>query len=694
VALPDERKEFPGASEIHLGGGKDLLYGWLVGRAAADLGLAQALAASEAQRNEQIKRLEESLLGQIRELRESESSNDGKGSAEIDALKVDLQRVSESQQQSAADRIHVEQLEAAIRGKLHEFESRIQQPSRSGAGSDLGDLQFELNLLVDRIARAEYSVQQAQAQAASQSQRVEEIVADRLKTETALLRTQLVAELDSHTPAATLAQSVEAVEASWQNQLDELRVEIGQGTRAANAVDALNDNLAQLSQRLGQIESAPSVTASLAEQESRWTRAVDGRMARLEQTALTGTADLKAEIDEIKTRLNESTTAAPSDDLAVKKLEESIFIRFGELQEQLTTALSVVNQRDAEIRGLAAQLSMISDKLADFSNRSEDYAARTGALESRLGERLEAGERSAADLGQLQIDMSTLLNQMTQIELAYQQAQASSGAEAQRGQQVAEGLLAELAALKAELGQQAMVTAQSILANVEEIFGTKIDELQRCLLRAQQDGDGRDARLSEMQGELRVIAQRLVQAESSTQQTHALLVNETVQSAQLRDGMMGEIAALQSQLAEQRASGTSIDSLGRELSARLENLQNQLSQNIATLESRDAEIAALKTQVQNIAQSATVLKSATPAPTVNRLQAPIGVTVGLGGVKGQSETMMPALKSAAGEDNSLLQTYDTEADGPKEQKRQLQQRISADIERVRAELRKRAGVNR
>jgi len=689
VGLTDERKEFPGASEINLGGGKDLLYGWLVGRAAADLGLAQALATSESQRSEQIKRLEESLLGQIRELREGESSSDGRSAAEFDALKVELQRVSESQQQSAADRIHVEQLEAAIRGKLHEFESRIQQPSQSVAGSDLSDLRFELKLLVDRIARAEYSVQQAQA--ASQSQRVEEIVADRLKTETALLRTQLVAELDSHTPAATLAQSVDAC---LQNKLDELRVEIGQGTRAANALDALNDNLAQLSQRLGQIESAAKVTASLAEQESRWNRAADARMAQLEQAALIGTADLKAEIDGIKTRLNESSTAESSDDLAVNHLEERISIRFGELQEQLTTALSVINQRDTEIRGFTAQLSMISDKLTDFSNRSEDYAARTRALESRLSERLDAGDRSAIDVDQLQVDMSTLLNQMTQIELAYQQAQSSSGAEAQRGQQVVEGLLAELATLKAELSQQAIVTAQSILTNVEEIFGPKINELQSCLLRAQQDSESRDAQLIGLQGELRVIAQRLVQAESSTQQTHALLVNETAQSAQLRDSMMGELAELQSQLAEQRASATSIDSLGRELSARLEILQNQLSQNIATLESRDAEIAALKTQVQNIAQSATVLKSATPAPTVNRLHAPIGVTVGLGGVKSQTETMMPAPKSAAGEPNSLLQTYDAEADGPKEQKRQLQQRISADIERVRAELRKRAGVSR
>ena len=690
MGLPDEGKDTPGTAASSLGGGKDLLYGWLVGRAAADLGLAQALATSEAQRSEQIKRLEESLLGQIRELRKSEPSNDAKGSAEIDALKIELQRVSESQQQSASDRIHVEQLEAALRGKLQQCESQIQQQAQGGAGSDLGDIKFELKLMADRIARAEYSVQQAQTQAASQSQRIEEIVADRLKTEMALLRTELAAELASHSPVATIAPSVEA---RLQEQLDELRAELGQGTRAANVLGGLHDRLAELSQRLGQIESAPSVTASLAEPEGRWSGELDARMARFEQAALSGTADLKAEIAAIETRLDEAKTAAPNDELAVRQLEESVSVRIGELQEQLVTVLGAIDHRDAEIGGLNAQLSMVSGQLAEFTNRSEEHAARTRALESRLNERLEAEEKSASDFGQLQIDMSTLLNRITQLESSYQQAQSSSGAEAQRALQVAEGLRLELAALKGDLGQQAIVTAQSVLANVEEIFGSKVNELQSSLLRAQQDGQGRDARLSEMQSELLVIAQRLVQAESSTQQTHALMVNEAAQSAQLRDGMMSELTALKGQLAEQRASGASIDSLGRELSGRMENLQNQLSQNIAMLESRDAEIAALKTQVQNLSQNATP-KSATPAATVNRLHAPIGVTVGLGGGKAQTDTVTPDVRSTAGEPNTLLQSYDAEADGPKEQKKQLQQRISADIERVRAELRKRAGVSR
>jgi hypothetical protein len=80
--------------------------------------------------------------------------------------------------------------------------------------------------------------------------------------------------------------------------------------------------------------------------------------------------------------------------------------------------------------------------------------------------------------------------------------------------------------------------------------------------------------------------------------------------------------------------------------------------------------------------------------TASRPQVPIGVTVGLG-VNAQPQTPQ-ALKptSAGNESNNLLQSYDAEMIGSNDLKKQLQQRMSADVERVRAELRKRAGVSR
>ena len=86
--MADEKNDQPfGGQTIGPANGKDVLYGWLVGRAAADLGLAQAIAASEAQRVEQIRRLEEALLGQMRELQNSQAgAGSASNRAEVDLL--------------------------------------------------------------------------------------------------------------------------------------------------------------------------------------------------------------------------------------------------------------------------------------------------------------------------------------------------------------------------------------------------------------------------------------------------------------------------------------------------------------------------------------------------------------------------------------------------------------------------------
>lgn len=96
--MADGENEKPSSGQTNtLGAGKDLLFGWLVGRAAADLGLAQALAASEAQRVEQIKRLEDSLLAQIHELQNQPNigASVDTQAAEVHELKTEFDNVGE-----------------------------------------------------------------------------------------------------------------------------------------------------------------------------------------------------------------------------------------------------------------------------------------------------------------------------------------------------------------------------------------------------------------------------------------------------------------------------------------------------------------------------------------------------------------------------------------------------------------------
>jgi hypothetical protein len=663
VALPEE--EIPGAEDLpqSIGGSKDLLYGWLVGRAAADLGLAHALAASEAQRSEQIKRLEESLLGQIRELYQRQAGSEG-GTA-LEAIRAELCRVDQEQRQMAAERIGVAELESSLRQQIDRLESQIQQRSQAAGSADFGDLRFELKLLVDRVARAEHAAQQAQNRAAAQHQEVERIVAERLAVEVARVETALAAKLQEMAPVAAIAQSVEA---SLSHKLDELRAEVGRRTGMASELASLTGELGHLSARLRQLEAAPDIAAHLVEQEGRWKRELDARLAGVQRSAQSGMANLSAEISALKTRLAE--TERPS------VVDESLAARVAALDAKLALALDREARRDAELAGLTGQLNLVSGQLAELSRNWDGQLAQTHAVEVRFSEWLAADQRITEDLNRLQLEF---------------------GALAQRAHEITEGLRSEMTGLKADLGQQAVVTAQSVLANVEENLASRLAILDSAVLRAQQESQGRDRRLNEIHSELQRVAQRLSQAESSAQQSHALAVNDAAQAAEQRDRVSNELSAVQNQLAEQRLSRVKLEGVGRELSAKLEQQEDQLSGAIAVLESRGAEIVEIKAQLQNLLQNSIQLAAPKPAPmaaAVSRLQTPVGVSVGLSAVHTPSEPNLPAAKSAPAEPASLLTSYDADAAVSIEQKKQLQQRISADIERVRAELRKRAGVSR
>jgi chromosome segregation ATPase len=267
------------------------------------------------------------------------------------------------------------------------------------------------------------------------------------------------------------------------------------------------------------------------------------------------------------------------------------------------------------------------------------------------------------------------------VEVGHQRTQSLRGAEVE---QVAAALRAELAALDEDLRRHAAATSQALIQAVKGTFDAKLGELQDGFARERQSGESREAVLHELQDEIQKLTQRLAHAESSAQQTHALMVNEAAQSEQLRVSVTRELATLQGQLVRWQSDGASIESLAEQLNARIVDVQNQWSQKWALLASRDAEIAEIKMQVQNLIGTSSAKNTGQPeAP--NRPYSPIGVTVGLSGLK---------TPPAGSESSSLLQSYDSASDGSKDQNKQLQQRISADIERVRAELKKRAGMSR
>lgn len=641
MGMFDEPKDQPMDSQgNNSAGSTDVLYGWLVGRAAADLGLAQALALSETQRKEQIKRLEDNLLSQMRELRDAQMVNTGAAAnpAELDTLKSEIERVSDLQHRFAAEQVSVERLEAAISAKLREFEEQIQKQSQNSASGALGDVKLDLNMLADRVARAEFSTQQAHAQASSESQRIEELVNQSMRNEMAGLKAALLDELSNSQLAENFSHGVDE---KLQKKFDELRDELRRSAHSGIELTELAD-----------------------------------RYSRLEQTALQAAADLKAEISAIKTRLSAPANQQQPDELAIKRVEAALGKQIVDLQEQLGAVLGAAEQRNAEVGALNQQLTTFSEKVAALSSRAEDATARQAAqsewvekIEELLSARLRDGEnrvsaklaqleKTDGNLGQVQLELNALLNRVAQMELTHQQP------------------------------------ATEWVQGIEETLSGKIQELRDYLAREQQDRHGRDAILNELRGEMQLVVQRLVQAEANAQQSHALMVNEAAQSAQLRDQMIGELGALQGQLNQRQERDAMFEGLGTELRGRIYEVQNLLSQKLAMLESRDAEIAELKSQVHELAQLSGQKSAVTPT-AASLPPSPIAVNVGLGGLKMPAEAR-PALTPmlSVSESSLVIPSQQIPAAGLKDETKQMQQRLSADIERARAELRKRAGVGR
>jgi len=749
VGLPDEQKEYSNSQEPNDAGGNDLLYGWLVGRAAADLGLAQALAVSESRRNEQFKRLEVNLLAQVRELQNSQHAdgNSVENAVTIEALKAEIERIDARQHNLETGQISNDSLDTVVRARLREFEEQIEQRQAQDQSGRLGDFKFELTLLADRIARAEFSTHQAQASVANQQQRIDEQIAKQVEERFAALKAVSIEELRSGQALVMGAQNLEAL---LQERIYELRRELSPAIQVRDEFSALQTELAMLAHRLSQIEAMPDPAITLAEEQQRWrneseqylnlrvnelTEVVQEklqslnqassernseaaalatcfeRLGRLEDRARMGAADLKAEICALKTRLDEPVRKVASDERNVVAIEQSLNACISDLQDQINQARLANEGRDAETRGLNGQLTTLAETLSQLSARADDQidpqvkysewqrqierslSAVAHGLENLLNQERERREISELETNRFKDSLISALNRLARIELAHEQAQAVADAQAHRAEQNINEWQGELASLKTELSrqseQQMQASAQAMQAHVD----SKINELQTFLAAEQQDQRTGHALLNDLHNQLQLIAQRLIETESNAEQTHALMVNETEQTAQLRNSLMGDLAALQSQLAQRQAREVQIDAVITELSARFEEIQSQLNENWTHVKNRDGEMAELKDQMQNFIQQLAA-KSAGPL-TANRTHGPAIVTVRPVSVHTRLDAT-PILTPAAevSEEAPLMSRFDAGVDTVKDQKTQLQQRLSADIERVRAELRKRAGVNR
>ena len=609
------------------GASKDVLFGWLVGRAAADLGLAQALAASEAQHADKFKQLEASLLAQIQELQNSPNGPFGAAnqSGELEQLKAAMQSIFErmgglesmaQQFASAPDLLKHEmaRLEAEWGTRQSLVESQYsrsekvasdlvtrvgqlenQKPAKpEGLDHAIGevvDLKLAWQSLMDRIARVELASQTIQAHTVSEIERSERFAAEFIKEESAALKVEVFQRLQDYAPTDAIVQRLEE---KGQKSADELRDGIEQNTsslaRLAGEYGTLRSDLQRLSERLETMPMAPAL-------------------------------DFATERD----RLNH-------------EMDERVGVRLR-------------------------------------------------AFADEIRQEVRAAEELKADRGHVDTEINSLADRMAHFEDAMEHATT--------------GVRLELSSIKTELSQQQsqLQPAAALLQNVEETLRTKIAAIQDYLAHEQQSFRTRDLQQREFETQLQRLAQRLRETESTVQQTHALMINETTQAAQQREALMTELVTLRTQLGDVPARYAVMDRFEENLQAKFRDLQNQLVQNAATVDRRDSELRDLKAQVQGLIEQAARAETGLTSSEFSRAErVPESPAISLElittNAPPENRPSLVASRLAAARGAHRL----AEGEGPRnllveaeDPVKSLQERMSADIERARAELREKSG---
>ena len=610
------------------GASKDVLFGWLVGRAAADLGLAQALAASEAQHADKFKQLEASLLAQIQELQHSPNPPFGAAhqSDELEQLKAAMQSIFERmggleslaeqftqapellKHEAARLQAGLGERQSLVETQYSRFEkvagdlvARVEQlenqkPAKpeglDRAISEIVDLKLAWQSLMDRIARVEIASQTIQTHTLSEIERTEKFASEFIKEESAALKVEVFQRLRDYAPMDAIVQRLDE---KGQKRVDELRDGIEQNTsslaRLATDHGALRSDLQRFSERLERMPMALAV--DFATERDRLNHEVDDRVA----------------------------------------------VRLHEFADEIRQEVSAV-------------------------------------------------EELKVDRGHVDIEINNLADRMAHIEGAIEQATT--------------GVRLELNSIKNELSQQQseLQPAAALLQNVEETLRTKIAAIQDCLAHEQQSFRTRDLQQREFETQLQRLAQRLRETESAVQQTHALMINETAQAAQQREGLMTELITLRTQLGDVPARYAVMDRFEENLQAKFRDLQNQLAQNAATIDRRDSELRDLTGQVQSLIEQVARAETGSTSSEFSmaeRVSESPAVSLELITTNAPPENrpslvasrlaaaVRGAQRLAGGEGpRDLL----VEGEDPV---KSLQERMSADIERARAELREKSG---
>jgi DNA repair exonuclease SbcCD ATPase subunit len=579
VGLFDETNEIPSARDRQrLANCENTLFDWLIRKAEADLELAQAFAASETQRADQIKRLEATLVGQISVLQhqvvESREAELSDLKSEIFACADRVARIESAKASGEATREFVHNELGNLRSQLSDRQTELEfrhsgfervgetlsaqiQALEEKIHEKLEDLratrgelhrfQSETQSLTELIGQTQSAASQARTLAARNAEQFEQ-TADDLKRDLAALK----ADLDEQKRNASLPKSLlKDVAESLGAKLEETQNRLAEEHEAQLGHDA----------RLGQFDSGLVALAGRITQSETQVLKTQESLQREARAA----ADFRNEIENQLAALRRTLNEAQARESAVQEIGVSLRANVEEWQHQAAQKLMLLESRDA---GRAKSVNELEESLG----------SRLAELESCTGEKLCALASGHEELLRLKPEIQSLAQRVIHAETATQRAQIQANTDAMRVEQLEKSFKSEIVAIKAELSEQqrALRPPDEQMREIEAKLDAKIDELQRQLAIEREGlGHWEKGLRESFSSELSAMQARLSERQSQIEHRYARL-------DRLEDSVAASIHGLEDQLKEE----LHLQDHGHEQLAKFRSEFDALSERTSQLESQ------------------------------------------------------------------------------------------------------------
>jgi hypothetical protein len=330
-------------------------------------------------------------------------------------------------------------------------------------------------------------------------------------------------------------------------------------------------------------------------------------------------------------------------------LQETLGANLSQLEEQVTRKFSLYDSRDSErVQQTEQALNRLNAELETFRADFVQQQSSLPSAESLSYAIQKSLQTKIHELDQRLAERFTLIDSRD----AERARQSDETLEARHNEIAV--LRGEITALKSGLNERPEITADAALRSLEELFGAKIQESQKQVAEKLVLLDRRDAELS--------------------QEAEQMIAGFTTEMAKLKTDLIQRPAVMTS-------SDPALRFLEENLSAKIHELTQKVTQKFSVFESRDAELKELKDRSQSVIQRVAQLSAA-----IQGIQNSAPVAVQFVPAPPEASAAQAPEPIAKGENPA-----ETQPPSEKEQLVKLQERMSAEIERVRAELKERSG---